>query len=470
MPDANGEPSSWAEAINMYAKEKSTRPRPDSEYVKPYRETRYEKSRQEVEYHPILQSFRDQPREKMAVEREQSARVHQLNKAKDRQISTESPFDILTFHDKRAALPRQPPVQAMGMTAPFNPHAERPTFRHPLDSCYQFNIVSNMPLSQHHYTAPALRPNVSEEINVTKPRLQHVAALPRDFNILSNRYVERHDDKVQLEREIQRRTAAAKYWETHDYEPLLGHYLDPTKEEQYQELVQHELGKQEMKSFNRLPPSLQKGEGFVYDITTHQVKNQSLYDKDQQKRMAKLERDAQTWQRNDSQRNAGLEKQVLSDTRAINRQSHQRYVDTFRHGFNIVDHRDFRDPQTYIPPPRTRPEPTLWQAVGPERPPPPEPVPPPPPPIAPLLPTMPDGFLERTLGSTGGFGRGGGGGGHDFGASQGSFGASGRSLAAEVAAAINPPAPVSAPASESRRSTGGLKMLAEYEARDVAPA
>ena len=29
----------------------------------------------------------------------------------------------------------------------------------------------------------------------------------------------------------------------------------------------------------RLPPSLQKGEGYVYDITTHAVKNKELYDR-----------------------------------------------------------------------------------------------------------------------------------------------------------------------------------------------
>ena len=146
---------------------------------------------------------------------------------------------------------------------------------------------------------------------------------------------------------------------------------------------------------------------------------------------------------------------------SINRQSHQRYIDTFRHGFNIVDHRDYRDPQTYIPPPRTRPEPTLWQAVGPERPPPPDPVPPPPPPIAPLLPTMPDGFLERTLGASG-FGSG-----KDFGASQDFSRTGGSNFAAEVAAAANPPAPGTG---ESRRSAASIKKLAEYEARAPAPA
>ena len=221
------EPQSWGEAIQQYARQKGQRPRPDSEYAKPFRVTRYDKSRQEVEYHPILQTFRNTERETSARSFEDASRVQQLNAARDRQIATESPFDILNMSDKRSALPRPPAPQAEAMVAPFNPHAERPTFRHPLDSCYQYNIVSNIPLSQHHTNPPELRPNVSEEINTSKPRLQHMAALPRDFNILSNRYVEKHDEKVSLEREIQRRTAAAKYWETHDYEPMLGHYLLP---------------------------------------------------------------------------------------------------------------------------------------------------------------------------------------------------------------------------------------------------
>lgn len=445
MPHANGEPSSWAEAINMYAREKSVRPRPDSEYAKPPRVTRYEKSREEVEYHPILQTFRNTERETSARTFEDASRVQQLNAARDRQIATESPFDILNMSDKRSALPRPPAPQAEAMVAPFNPHAERPTFRHPLDSCYQFNIVSNLPLSQHHYSAPKLRPNVSEEVAVTKPRLQHLAALPRDFNILSNRYVESHDEKVQLEREIQRRAAAAKYWETHDYEPLIGKFVHPEKEAAYTEFLETELSKQPLKSFNRLPPSLQKGEGFVYDITTHQVKNEALYEAEQEKEHAKRQRDASTWERAENQRNTGLQRQVLSDARSINRQSHQRYVDTFRHGYNIVDHRDFRDPQTYMPPPRTRPQPTLWQAVGPDRMPPPPPLPGPPPAIAPLLSTVPSGFAASISGKF--------------------QGSNFSSTSAPPPSAPPPAAPAAAPA-----RTGGISMLAEYEARGGAPA
>ena len=53
-------------------------------------------------------------------------------------------------------------------------------------------------------------------------------------------------------------------------------FLDPAKEEAYLQSVDVEMQKQPMKQFNRLPPSLQKGEGYVYDITTHVVKNKEL--------------------------------------------------------------------------------------------------------------------------------------------------------------------------------------------------
>jgi len=404
------EPASWGEAIQEYARSKATRPRPESEYQKPFYVTQYQKSREATEYHPILQTFREPQREDVAKVREETNRVTKLNAARDKQIALEQPFDILNMSDKRSSLPQSTKPAAQAMLAPFNPHAERPTFRHPLDSCYQYNIVSNLPLSDHHFTAPAIRPKVKSEHHFDvhghekkdggKPRLQHVAALPRDFNILSNRYVEQHDAKVSLEREIQRRTAAQKYWETHDYEPIVGHYLQPEKEAAFQDAVSRELSKQSMKSFNRLPPSLQKGEGFVYDITTHQVKNGELYAQEQIKEAVKIERNAASWDRNESMRNQGLERQVLADTRAVNRQSHQRYQDSFRHGYNIVDHRDYRDPETYIPPSRTRPEPTLWQSVGPNPPPPPPPVPAVEPAIAPLLSTIPRSgpWAERTFG------------------------------------------------------------------------
>ena len=99
-----------------------------------------------------------------------------------------------------------------------------------------------------------------------------------------------------------------------------------------------------------------------------------------------------------------------------------------------------------MPPPQTRPQPTLWQAVGPNRPPLPPPVPPPPPAIAPLLSTMPtDGPWAETTGRSLAM----------------SMARSGRSMPgslSQIYMSASMPAP--------RSTASSISKLAEYEARE----
>ena len=162
-------------------------------------------------------------------------------------------------------------------------------------------------------------------------------------------------------------TAAKKYWETHDYDTFECKFVHPDKEAYYQAVEAEETAQQPMKSFNRLPPSLQKGEGYVYDITTHVVKNEDLYGKKKAEEQRWIDSKKASWQRAANTREAGIEKQQRSEQMAINRQSHMRYVEGVQHGYNIVDHRDYRDPSVYIPPPRTQPTFSLWETMETQR-------------------------------------------------------------------------------------------------------
>ena len=55
----------------------------------------------------------------------------------------------------------------------------------------------------------------------------------RDFNIVSNRYLQHHNEKIQANDDIMRAEAASKYWGTHNYDPLLAKYFDNKKEEEF---------------------------------------------------------------------------------------------------------------------------------------------------------------------------------------------------------------------------------------------
>jgi hypothetical protein len=57
----------------------------------------------------------------------------------------------------------------------------------------------------------------------------------RDYNIITNRYLELHDDKLKVDQEIQRAEAAQKYWQTHQFDPVNCEYYDPSQEQQFKE-------------------------------------------------------------------------------------------------------------------------------------------------------------------------------------------------------------------------------------------
>ena len=71
-----------------------------------------------------------------------------------------------------------------------------------------------------------------------------------------------------------------------------------------------------------------------------------------------------TWTRETEARNVGIQRQELEATRAINRAAPQRYFERFGHGYSIIDHRDYCNPNTYMPPMRTLPPRTLWQSIA----------------------------------------------------------------------------------------------------------
>ena len=121
------------------------------------------------------------------------------------------------------------------------------------------------------------------------------------------------------------------------------------------------MGHQPMKQFNRLPPSMQKAEGYVCSITNHTVQNADLYEKKKQ--------DERKWREVKSRRytqeaeiKATMEKQQqMEESRTTSRMSHQRYLESMAHGFNIINNSSYLNNETCMAPARTRPKPTPWQ-------------------------------------------------------------------------------------------------------------
>jgi hypothetical protein len=76
----------------------------------------------------------------------------------------------------------------------------------------------------------------------------------RDYDILSNKYKEYHEQKVKTDKDIYRYEAAKKFCKRNDFNPILSKFNDMDKEAKYQEKqkVENDLvASKERKVLNR---------------------------------------------------------------------------------------------------------------------------------------------------------------------------------------------------------------------------
>jgi hypothetical protein len=87
-----------------------------------------------------------------------------------------------------------------------------------------------MNLKDHHFDKPEKRPEPDPEKVKAKPNMNKRF---KDYNIVSNKYLEHHDAKVKTDEEVQKSEAAQKYWKTHDFDPISCNYYDASKEDKF---------------------------------------------------------------------------------------------------------------------------------------------------------------------------------------------------------------------------------------------
>jgi len=73
-------------------------------------------------------------------------------------------------------------------------------FRPDKDTNVNYNILSNKDMADHHYEKPENRPPRPEE---KKAHIKKTTTTGlRDYNVISNRYLELHDEKLKVDQEI----------------------------------------------------------------------------------------------------------------------------------------------------------------------------------------------------------------------------------------------------------------------------
>ena len=55
----------------------------------------------------------------------------------------------------------------------------------------------------------------------------------RDYNVVTNKYLQQNDLKVATNEEIQRAEAAIRYWKKNNFDPIRNQYFDDEKEKAF---------------------------------------------------------------------------------------------------------------------------------------------------------------------------------------------------------------------------------------------
>ncbi|KAH8053949.1 hypothetical protein JL722_9110 [Aureococcus anophagefferens] len=216
--------TSWGDTLKSYQAERglaSWDKLGEAHPPKDHRVTHYEKR---SKFNPLLQRHYDPRRERSARNSAAEADGAKLAAAVDKQ----PPFDIVTHEFRSGKTP-----------------ADRAPSNKPPDSRTSWNIIN------HEAKDPRAPPRKSR----------------REFDIVSNKYISDHKGRTLRDRTEAKHSAQKLFWETHDFDPLLGRYYDAGKEADFakQRAVLSSIAGQG--SVARLPPAVQYCEGAAYDIT-----------------------------------------------------------------------------------------------------------------------------------------------------------------------------------------------------------
>jgi len=140
-----------------------------------------------------------------------------------------------------------------------------------------YNIVSNYSLQDHHYDAPEKRPDCKEFV-VKIPENKNKNF--KDYNVISNKYLEHHDAKIIADEKIQKAEAADRYWKTHNFDLVNGEYFDAAKEAEFQQKRNDEAKIHGQDEVNKLPLTV-RNDGLMYNPVNMKIEDEKrLYERD----------------------------------------------------------------------------------------------------------------------------------------------------------------------------------------------
>jgi len=343
----------WAEEIRQY--ERSKREVVHEDLL--HREnqitlTAGEVAHKERLFDPVLQRFRDDGTETRKRSQEDKDRVGHLNRARDIQIIREQPFNIISHESHLESI-------APGMD-PEMRYTEGPPFRPPNN--LDFNIVSNLPLEQHHWEKPGARPQFVEKVRRTR---KIPACLVKDYNIVSNRYLQDHDAKIVRDKRAYLLEGVAKYNAVNRLHPITQQCTNPHHESRMRECDDARVVEVSLRHEAVQPPSYQGRAAALHDMITNEPINPEVLAMVDMAEKERKERYRNRHVKEHNQHVQDMKGDHITQVRKLNRVSHARHAIPLKRGHDIVTNLTYGHGPKYQESyePYAKPPLSLWETV-----------------------------------------------------------------------------------------------------------
>lgn len=347
----------WSDDVRAYEREK--RHVIDEGLVKgqqmrlPYGHVRA----QERIFDPLLQRFRDNGMEAQQRHAEEKARIGHLNRAQDTQIMREQPFHIIHNESKLEALaPGLDPMRLGEKNRNKNGKGGFPA------TALDYNIVTNLPFEEHHWAPPGERPTSLDR----SPQERKIAQWQiKDYNIVTNKYLNDHPDKIQMEQRLNLLEATKKYNKQNYFDPVTQQYNDPRVEERVRAFEDARGVEAHLQLKAQQPPSFKGRESAYYDVLSHKTHDEDMlqvFDSVQEQCKDRF-RNRYTVEHNLHVRD--LRGDNIADSRKLNGIAPERFEIPIHRGYDIIENRAYGDGpnKKKIYEPLPKPRLTPWEKI-----------------------------------------------------------------------------------------------------------
>eukprot|EP00403_Amphidinium_massartii_P033995 CAMPEP_0178446670 /NCGR_PEP_ID=MMETSP0689_2-20121128/40945_1 /TAXON_ID=160604 /ORGANISM="Amphidinium massartii, Strain CS-259" /LENGTH=408 /DNA_ID=CAMNT_0020071545 /DNA_START=258 /DNA_END=1484 /DNA_ORIENTATION=- len=311
-------------------------------------------------FDPVLQRFRDDTVERRKRSTEDKDRTAHLNRAMDIQVIREQPFNIVSHESKLESIaPGMDPLRTGDRHCPLRTTQGRGGFP---TTTLDFNLVSNLPLDEHHWAPPEERPRCMER----QARGRKVPAyLIKDYNIVSNRYLEGHDAKIARDKRANLLEGTAKYVAINRLNPITQQCIDPRHEARMQQCDDARVVEVNLRHEAVQPPSYTGRPAALHNMITNEA-----IDPDTLRMVDLAEKERKERYRNrhvkeHNQHVQDLKGDHIREVRKLNRVAHARHAIPLKRGHDIVTNLAFGQGPKYQErhEPYTKPPSTMWETV-----------------------------------------------------------------------------------------------------------